>query len=152
MNPKPTVTVHARRRTWDIYLVAAVFFLGGASRAIMHWLRPAKAEVLLGVIWIELPSVLIMFSVGYAVYCAVAAVGVFRVRSYGYWMVVALVATSLVGTLVRCTWGREVAITRGEEPAGFAFLATRLLVYGAYAYWCWARRHMYAYNAREASE
>lgn len=134
----------AKGRTPGVWLFSMSLLLGGAGEILRIILEAGKGEVFLGFVWVESANVSALVHGLMAFFCIISAIGLLRLRPFGFWMLLALHVFGAACLLLWWLRGRAVTIAHGGEPAGVLFLAIVTLWYVVVFAWCYTRRANFA--------
>lgn len=137
-------------RPIDVHIVAGLGFLAAMSHFVLVWFKRGQGEVFLGGLWISSEYWRITSHLAMALYSAVWAVGLERLRPFGYWMLVFQVGVAAAATLAWWEWGRHVGLPATAAPPGAVWLVIRLGWVALLAAWCVWRRRLFR-GARRAA-
>lgn len=131
----------------DVYLLGILGILAAVLEvaAILFGLLlgRGRGDLFFNVLWVSSGMARSFLRGGFAVYYLVSAVGLLRLRAYGYWMLVGIVALEAATLPLWWLWGRHFVVGTGAEPPGFLWLLIRLVWCALLAGWCFWRRQLF---------
>jgi len=122
--------------------LAILAILGGLANAYRAW-NLDKGGFVLGVIYTESTTSVILGSLATAAYMAVLARGLFRMRAYGFWMLVASLGVWLVLTPLQLIWVRPMIPEEARQLWTIINFYTGFPATFVLAIWCFYRRHLF---------
>ncbi|HUS46433.1 MAG TPA: hypothetical protein VM219_10490 [Phycisphaerae bacterium] len=133
----------------DVRFVAGLAILatlGGLANAYKTW-NLDKGGFVLGVICTESTSLAIAYHLAAAAYMAVLSRGLFRMRAYGFWLLVASIGAGLVLAPLQLIWVRPIIPEEAQRLWTILFLIGVAATVGL-AIWCFYRRGLFIRNPR----
>jgi hypothetical protein len=102
----------------------------------MFFLEAGKGELFFGAIWVNNAWIKGILYTTMIIYDVVEGVGLLRLRAYGYWMFVSMVALDVVCEPLWWVWGRHMVAGPGEAPPGLPMLLFRIALDFLLVCWC----------------
>ena len=132
----------SKPRPVDVTIVGTLLLLDAIGHVAVIFVRAGRSELFLGALWISNEHMRIFMHLVMAIYYSTLAVGIFRLRTYGLWMLVGLLVTSAFCIPLWWIWGRHFITTpSAPQPAGLGWLLVHAALTCLFGFWCiWRRR------------
>jgi len=131
----------------DVYILGILCILaavlGVVATLCVLLLGMGRGDLFFNVLWISSDTARSLLRGGFAVYYLISAIGLLRLRAYGYWMLVGIVALEVATLPLWWIFGRHFVVGPGPEPPGFLWLFVRFVWCVLLVGWCFWRRRLF---------
>jgi hypothetical protein len=121
--------------------------LGAVTNAYKTW-NLDKGGLVVGLIPIESTSLVIILHLANAAYMAVLSRGLFRMRAYGFWMLVASIGVGLLLIPLEMIWVRPMIPEEAQRLWSIIHFYIPIPGNVGIAIWCFYRRGLFIRNPR----